>query len=50
MRNAGAELVIVSMIIIKHLDLQKYLLLPLATGPLLMTFLESPLNGRISRI
>lgn len=50
MRNAGAELVILSKIIMKHLDLQKYLLLPLVTGPSLMTFLEPPLNGQISSI
>jgi hypothetical protein len=47
MKKGGLKLAIVSKIIMKHLDLQKYLLWPLATGPSLMTFLEPPLNGQI---
>jgi hypothetical protein len=43
-----SELVIVSEIIMKHLDLQKYLLRPLTTSPSLITFLKPPLNGQIS--
>jgi hypothetical protein len=38
MRNGGTALVIASNIMMKHLDLQRYLLLPLATGPSLVTF------------
>ena len=41
MRNTGAELAVALKIIMKHLDLQRYPLLPLATGSSLMIVLDS---------